>query len=168
MSRFQTLANNIRSPYRKESYKVDTNSLGLTQRRRLVMFSPRVTQSIAQVRLRGSSIVWLARDQGPQGHSPASGALVLFLPLNPLYGRMRLQSLPSPSTHNIARDNIQVIKDYFVEAGPNGTHPLSINFLDRVCVLCHLPWRLACLRGDLAKKRQRGGTHAFCRRRVDD
>ena len=116
----------------------------------------------------GSSTVWLARDQGPQGQSPASGPLVALKVISAIESSRRKDEVAELAvpfkldafisvTHNTARDNIQVIKDYFSEEGPNGTH---------LCIVYQFagpslrstssaPWRMAGsrrLRGDLARK----------------
>ena len=116
----------------------------------------------------GSSTVWLARDQGPQGQSPASGSLVALKVISAIESSKRNDEVAeltipfkldafSSATQNTARDNIQVTKDYFTEDGPNGTHLCIVYQFAGPSLrsMSSTPWRMAGsrrLRGDLARK----------------
>jgi serine/threonine-protein kinase SRPK3 len=81
----------------------------------------------------GSSTIWLARDS-------VSGILVALkvLPayestkpkdeIEELVISQKLDALIA-STHHAARQNIQTIKDSFIEEGPNGTHVCLVSEL---------------------------------------
>ena len=116
----------------------------------------------------GSSTVWLARDQGPQGQSPTSGTLVALKVISAIGSsgqKDEVAELAIPfkldefisATQSTARDNIQVINDHFIEEGPNGAHlcivyPFAGSSLRS---MSSTPWRMAGsrrLRGDLARK----------------
>jgi serine/threonine-protein kinase SRPK3 len=111
----------------------------------------------------GSSTVWLARDS-------ASETLVALKVLSAdksskpkdeiaeLSISLKLDALIA-STHNAARDYIQIIKDSFTVEGPNGTHLCLVSKLAGPSV--HAMSSLGCagrlegsrrLRGDLARK----------------
>ncbi|KAF8331530.1 kinase-like domain-containing protein [Amanita rubescens] len=117
----------------------------------------------------GSSTVWLARDQGPQGQSlPISGTLVALKVISAIESSghedevaelaipFKLDAFIS-ATQNAARDNIQVINDHFIEEGPNGTHLCIVYRFAGPSLrsMSSAPFRMAGsrrLRGDLARK----------------
>jgi serine/threonine-protein kinase SRPK3 len=109
----------------------------------------------------GSSTVWLARDQGPQGRSLVALKVISAIESSGRKDEVAELAIPFKldisATQNTARDNIQVIKDYFIEEGPNGAHLCIVYQFAGPSLrsMTSAPWRMAGsrrLRGNLARK----------------
>ncbi|KAM6503083.1 Protein kinase-like domain containing protein [Amanita muscaria] len=119
----------------------------------------------------GSSTVWLARDQRPQGQSSVSETLVTLKVLSAekstkqrdevaeLVIPFKLDALirAAPNASCATRHNVQVVKDYFMKEGPNGTHLCIVSQFagSSLLSLSSCPGRVSGsrrLRSDLARK----------------
>ena len=135
-------------------------------RSRLVMFLPTVvTQSIA--RYGRSSTVWLARDQSLQGQSSTSGSLVALKVMTAIEDSgqndevaglaipFKLDAFIS-ATQNTTGDNIQAIKDYFIEGLTERTYAFFYELTGpSLRSMTSAPWKMVGsrrLRGSLARK----------------